>query len=64
MEAAPLTWLESLKKNSINSWDDLKTVLTSNYAGPMQHPGNKIVLSHKKVRPCEATYVASSTRKP
>jgi hypothetical protein len=31
LEATPLTWLESLKKDSIDSWDDLKAVFTDNF---------------------------------
>ena len=45
MEPAPLTWLESLKPNSIDSWSNLKKDFTSNYAGAMQRPGNRIDLA-------------------
>jgi hypothetical protein len=31
LESAPLTWLESLKENSINSWEDLKKVFINNF---------------------------------
>src|SRR5687768_8944317 len=48
MEAAPLTWIESLDKNSIDSWKDLKVAFTNNYAGAMQRPGNRINLSQVK----------------
>ena len=48
MEAAPLTWLESLPKDSIDSWEDLKKAFTNNYAGAMQRPGNRIDLSQIK----------------
>nr|XP_034604634.1 uncharacterized protein DDB_G0284311-like [Setaria viridis] len=48
MAATPLTWLESLARNSIDSWEDLKKVFTSNYAGAMQRPGNIIDLSRIK----------------
>ena len=48
MEVAPLTWLESLDKNSIDSWKDLKVAFTNNYAGAMQRPGNRIDLSQVK----------------
>jgi hypothetical protein len=27
LETAPLIWMESLRKDSIDSWDDMKTVL-------------------------------------
>jgi hypothetical protein len=32
MEIAPLTWLESLRKDSINSWDDPKAIFTNNFS--------------------------------
>ena len=32
LEPAPLTWLESLKPESIHSWDDLKKVFVDNFA--------------------------------
>jgi hypothetical protein len=31
LDQAPLTWLESLEKNSINEWDQLKAQFTSNF---------------------------------
>lgn len=48
MEPAPLTWLESLKPGSIDSWEDMKNVFTNNYAGSMQRPGNRIDLAQVK----------------
>jgi hypothetical protein len=33
LDQAPLTWLESLKKYSIDKWDQLKDQFTSNFAG-------------------------------
>lgn len=48
MEAAPLTSLESLDKNSIDSWKDLKVAFTNNYAGVMQRSDNMIDLSQAK----------------
>ena len=48
MEVGPLTWLESLEKNSINTWSQLKAVFTNNFAGAMQRPDNRIDLSQVK----------------
>jgi hypothetical protein len=35
LDKAPLTCLESLDKNSIDQWDQLKAQFTSNFAGAM-----------------------------
>jgi hypothetical protein len=35
LESAPLTWLESLKPNSIDSWEDLKRAFIDNFQGSM-----------------------------
>jgi hypothetical protein len=35
LDQAPLTWLESLNKHSIDKWDKLKEQFTSNFAGAM-----------------------------
>jgi hypothetical protein len=35
LDQAPLTWLESLDKHSIDKWDQLKEQLTNNFAGAM-----------------------------
>jgi hypothetical protein len=35
LDQAPLTWLESLDKHSIDKWDQLKEQFTSNFAGVM-----------------------------
>src|SRR5688572_15004028 len=48
MELVPLTWLESLKPRTIDSWEDLTKAFTNNYAGSMTRPGNKIDLSQVK----------------
>jgi hypothetical protein len=32
LNQAPLTWLESLKKYSIDKWDQLKEQFTSNFS--------------------------------
>jgi hypothetical protein len=39
LDQAPLTWLESLDKNSIDEWDQLKAKFTSNFAGAMGRSG-------------------------
>ena len=33
LEPAPLTWLESLARESIHSWDDLKKAFINNFQG-------------------------------
>ena len=33
LEPAPLTWLESLARESIHSWDDLKKAFIDNFQG-------------------------------
>jgi hypothetical protein len=39
LDQAPLTWLESLEKYSIDKWDQLKEEFTSNFAGAMGRSG-------------------------
>jgi hypothetical protein len=34
LDQAPLIWLESLDKNSIDQWDPLKAQFTSNFRAP------------------------------
>jgi hypothetical protein len=41
LDQAPLTWLESLDKNSIDEWDQLKARFTSNFAGAMGCSGTR-----------------------
>jgi hypothetical protein len=41
LDQAPLTWLESLDKNSIDKWDQLKDQFTSNFAGAMGRSGTR-----------------------
>ena len=48
MEQTPLTWLESLEKGSIDSWEDLKKCFTSNFAGAMGRAGNRMDLAQVK----------------
>jgi hypothetical protein len=42
LDQAPLTWLESLDKNSIDEWDQLKAQFTSNFAGAVGHSGTRM----------------------
>jgi hypothetical protein len=42
LDQAPLTWLESLKKYSIDKWDQLKEQFTSNFAGAMGRSGTRM----------------------
>jgi hypothetical protein len=44
LDQAPLTWLESLDKNSIDQWDQLKAQFTSNFMGTMGHSGTRMDL--------------------
>jgi hypothetical protein len=39
LESAPLTWLESVKPNSIDSWEDLKRAFINNFQGSMIRVG-------------------------
>jgi hypothetical protein len=43
-----LTWLESLKPGSIDSWEKLKEEFTNNFAGSMTRPGNRVDLAQVK----------------
>jgi hypothetical protein len=45
---APLTWLESLEKNSIDEWDQLKAQFTSNFVGAMGCSGTLMELAMDK----------------
>jgi hypothetical protein len=42
LDQAPLTWLESLDKHSIDKWDQLKEQFTSNFAGVMGRSGTRM----------------------
>jgi hypothetical protein len=44
LDQAPLTWLESLDKNSIDEWDQLKAPFTSNFTGAMGCSGTRMDL--------------------
>jgi hypothetical protein len=48
LDQAPLTWLESLEKYSIDKWDQLKEQFTSNFAGAMGRSGTRIDLAMVK----------------
>jgi hypothetical protein len=48
LDQAPLTWLESLEKYSIDKWDQLKEQFTSNFAGAMGRSGTRMDLAMEK----------------
>jgi hypothetical protein len=48
LESAPLTWLERLKPNSIDSWEDLKRAFIDNFQGSMIIAGTRHDLSQVK----------------
>jgi hypothetical protein len=48
LNQAPLTWLESLDKHSIDKWDQLKEQFTSNFAGTMGRSGTHVDLAMVK----------------
>jgi hypothetical protein len=48
LDQAPLTWLESLEKYSIDEWDQLKEQFTSNFAGAMGRSGTRMDLAMVK----------------
>jgi hypothetical protein len=54
LDPAPLTWLESLSNNSIDSWERLKKVFIDNFQGAIVHAGTHHDLAqckqeHKKL---------------
>jgi hypothetical protein len=49
LDQAPLTWLESLEKYSIDKWDQLKEQFTSNFAGAMGCSGTRMDLAMVKL---------------
>jgi hypothetical protein len=64
LDQAPLTWLESLEKYSIDKWGQLKDQFTSNFVGAMGRSGTRIDLAmvkQKQARPFASTCGASST---
>jgi hypothetical protein len=48
LDQAPLTWLESLNKNSVDKWGQLKAQFTSNFVGTMGHSGTCMDLAMVK----------------
>jgi hypothetical protein len=48
LDQAPLTWLESFEKYSIDKWDQLKDQFTSNFAGAMGRSGTRMDLAKVK----------------
>jgi hypothetical protein len=48
LDQAPLTWLESLEKYSIDKWDQLKDQFTSNFVGAMGRSGTRMDLAMVK----------------
>jgi hypothetical protein len=45
LDQAPLTWLESIEKYSIDKWDQLIQQFTSNFAGAMGRSGTRMDLA-------------------
>jgi hypothetical protein len=45
LDQEPVTWLESLDKNSIDKWDQLKDQFTSNIVGSMGRSGTRMDLA-------------------
>jgi hypothetical protein len=56
-------WLESLDKNSIDEWEQLKAQFTNNFAGAMGHSGTHMDLDMVKkkqgetLRQCMRTFL-------
>jgi hypothetical protein len=48
LDQAPLTWIESLEKYSIDKWDQLKEQFTSNFAGTMGRSDTRMDLTMVK----------------
>jgi hypothetical protein len=48
LDQAPLTWLESLEKYSIDKWDQLKEQFTSNFVGTIGRSGTRMDLAMVK----------------
>ena len=41
LESTPLTWLESLRHDSIHSWEDLKNIFIDNFQGSIHYPATR-----------------------
>jgi hypothetical protein len=48
LDPAPLTWLESLSNNSIDSWERLKKVFINNFQGAITRAGTRHDLAQCK----------------
>jgi hypothetical protein len=48
LDQAPLTWLKSLEKYSVDKWDQLKEQFNSNFVGAMGRSGTRIDLAMVK----------------
>jgi hypothetical protein len=48
LDPAPLTWLESLGRNSIDSWERLKKVFINNFQGAITRAGTRHDLAQCK----------------
>jgi hypothetical protein len=48
LDPAPLTWLERLSNNSIDSWERLKRVFIDNFQGAIAHAGTRHDLAQCK----------------
>jgi hypothetical protein len=48
LDPAPLTWLESLNNNSINSWEQLKKIFIDNFQGAIARAGTRHDLAQCK----------------
>jgi hypothetical protein len=48
LDQAPLTWIKSLEKYSIDKWDQLKEQFTSNFTGAMGRSGTRMDLAMVK----------------
>jgi hypothetical protein len=48
LDPAPLTWLESLSNNSIDSWERLKKVFIDNFQGAITRAGTRHNLAQCK----------------
>jgi hypothetical protein len=48
LDPAPLTWLESLSNNSIDSWERLKKVFIDNFQGAITRAGTHHDLAQRK----------------
>ena len=44
LEPTPLTWLESLARESIHSWDDLKKAFIDNFQGSLHRVATRHAL--------------------